>query len=311
MTGHAIHMADVGKRYPRVTAVEGVSLAVAQGERIALVGHNGAGKTTLFKLLLGLVAPTSGQLQVLGADPRGSEGARLRGAIGFLPENVAFEDGMTGRETLRFFARLKGVPTGVVESLLARVGLAAAAGRRVRTYSKGMRQRLGLAQALLGQPALLLLDEPTTGLDPILRAGFYDILNELQAVGVTIVLASHVLSELEVRTDRIVILNQGQVAADGTLAEIRAAAGLETALRVRTQPCRTGQVVAALGADFDCTRQDDRTLVVTCPPHRKLEALRGVMALGEVVEDVETLPPSLEEIYRRVARPVASGGEAP
>ena len=140
-------LAEVTKRYGAVTAVERVSLELRAGETLALVGHNGAGKTTLVKLILGLIAPSAGAVRVFERDPATANAAVLREGIGFLPENVAFHGAMTGRELLRFYARLKGTPAAEVDGLLARVGIAEAARRRVSTYSKGMRQRLGLAQA--------------------------------------------------------------------------------------------------------------------------------------------------------------------
>ncbi|RDD62062.1 ABC transporter ATP-binding protein [Ferruginivarius sediminum] len=298
MNEPVIRLDRIAKRYRRVRAVEDVSLSIHRGECVALVGHNGAGKTTLFKLMLGLAAPTAGDISVLGARPQSGDGARKRGAVGFLPENVAFDPGMTGRETLSFYAALRGCGTAGIDGLIRRVGLEDAADRRVRTYSKGMRQRLGLAQALLGAPELLLLDEPTTGLDPIVRATFYDIVAELQGQGVTVLISSHVLSELEARTDRIVILHHGHVAADGPLDFIRREAGIPTLLRIRTRPCRTGEVVSAFDGRVDWERVDERTVLLFCPPMEKMAALRRVAGMGDIVEDIETIPPGLEQLYR-------------
>jgi Cu-processing system ATP-binding protein len=297
MSDPAIAADGLAKRYGRVDALRDVDLQIRPGERVALVGHNGAGKTTLFKLMLGLIAPTAGRISVLGARPQDGAGARQRGAVGFLPENVAFEPGMTGRETLAFFARLKGVGRGELPDLLARVGLDDSADRRVGGYSKGMRQRLGLAQALLGRPELLLLDEPTTGLDPIVRGDFYDIVAELQGRGVTVVISSHVLSELEGRTDRAVILHQGRVAADGTLDAIRRAAGIEARIRARVAEGAAEREVARLGWANGYAILDARTLELRCPPGRKMDAIRA-LAASDAVEDIESLPPSLEQIYR-------------
>ncbi|MBX6323891.1 MAG: ABC transporter ATP-binding protein, partial [Rhodospirillaceae bacterium] len=159
----------VDKRYGRQQAVRGVSLTLEGGRCFALVGHNGAGKTTLIKLMLGLARPSAGTVRVLGHDPLTRAGWHARAAVGYLPENVVFPPALSGLEMLRFYARLKRRPETECHALLEQVGLADAARQRIGTYSKGMRQRLGLAQALLGAPRLLLLDEPTTGLDPLLR----------------------------------------------------------------------------------------------------------------------------------------------
>jgi Cu-processing system ATP-binding protein len=168
-----IQALGVSKRYGSQFAVRAVDLSLRAGECVALVGHNGAGKSSLIKMMLGLTTPTEGAVRLLGENPAGAAAAHLRRAVGFLPENVAFHPSMTGRETLDFYARLKGEPTARNPGLLERVGLdGAAARKRVGAYSKGMRQRLGLAQALLGRPRVLFLDEPTTGLDPALRQSF-------------------------------------------------------------------------------------------------------------------------------------------
>ena len=153
----------VSHRYGRQQAVRDVDLTLRAGECVGLVGHNGAGKSTLIKMMLGLVRPTAGSVLVLGEDPAGGAAARARRELGYLPENVALYPSLTGAETLAFYARLKRQPVASNAALLERVGITAAAHRRVGTYSKGMRQRLGLAQALLGNPRALLLDEPTIG----------------------------------------------------------------------------------------------------------------------------------------------------
>ena len=181
-----VEIERLSKSYGPIKAVTEASLALGSGETVALVGHNGAGKTTLLKLMLGLVRPSSGRLRVLGDDPAAGEFAARR-RLGYLPESVSFNTSLTGREILSFYSRLKGWPVARSLNLLDRVGLAPAAARRVGTYSKGMRQRLGLAQALIGEPQLLLLDEPTTGLDPALRLEFYDIIEQLRAGGATVV----------------------------------------------------------------------------------------------------------------------------
>ena len=211
-----IFMEGVSKRYGDAYVVRDVDLSVAPGECVAIVGHNGAGKSTLVKTALGLLTPTAGRVTLLGENPAGRQAMAFRRRIGFLPENVAFSPAMTGREVLRFYARLKQVPLGITDGLLERVGLAAAARRRVGTYSKGMRQRLGLAQALLGEPRVLFLDEPTTGLDIESRQMFYDVMAELRDAGATLLLSSHALSDIE-QADRIAIMKAGRMVACGCL----------------------------------------------------------------------------------------------
>lgn len=205
-------------RYGALTALSGLDLRLEPGEVLGLLGHNGAGKTTTIKLVLGLLAPSEGRVRVLGHDARSLEARRQ---LGYLPENVTFYPQLSGAETLRHFARLKGVAPAEAARLLEQVGLGHAARRRLKTYSKGMRQRLGLAQALLGEPRLLLLDEPTVGLDPLATVELYQLLDRLRGQGTGIVLCSHVLPGVETHIDRAAILAGGRLQVAGSLAELR------------------------------------------------------------------------------------------
>ncbi|MCW8886220.1 MAG: ABC transporter ATP-binding protein, partial [Motiliproteus sp.] len=197
-----VELERVEKHYQSVHALQGLDLVIQPGEILGLFGHNGAGKTTTIKLILGLIEATKGTVRVFGEDPTLSEARNLRRKLGFLQENVSFYDQLTGLEVLNYFAKLKGVSKKQSRELLHQVGLDHAIKRRVKTYSKGMRQRLGLAQALLGDPKLLLLDEPTVGLDPIATQDFYQRLNQLKERGCTIILCSHVLPGVEKYIDR-------------------------------------------------------------------------------------------------------------
>lgn len=303
----AIRLDRLTKRYGTFTAVEDLSLAVPEGEFLALLGHNGAGKTTLMKMLLGLTRPTAGVLAVLGAE---GGGAAARRQIGFLPENVNFTGGSSGRASLRFFARLKGAPSRQVEDLLEVVGLADAAHKPVRTYSKGMRQRLGLAQALLGEPRLLLLDEPTSGLDPLLRQEFYRILRDMKARGVTILLSSHVLTELQLRTDRIAILRHGRLVACDTLNGLQQAAGLPVRIRVRVPEGGAERAAAQAGQGARVLSANGRSVELGVTVAGKMEALRRLAGGGDgSVEDIDVLPPSLEDVYAHFGGPPAADEE--
>ena len=199
------------KQFGAKTAVADLSLSVRAGEVFGFLGPNGAGKTTALKMLLGLIEPTAGNGLVLGAR-LGDRAARAR--VGFLPEHFRFQEWLTGRELLRFHGRLYGMAGGPlaarVETLLERVDLTDAADRRLREYSKGMLQRIGLAQALLNDPALVFLDEPTSGLDPLGRLLVRDIIRELRAQGTTVFLNSHLLGEVEATCDRVVFLKHGR-----------------------------------------------------------------------------------------------------
>jgi Cu-processing system ATP-binding protein len=284
------------KRYGKLTALDDVSLRVQPGEVLALVGHNGAGKSTMMKLILGLIRPSFGTVRTLGTDPAGGSGAEVRRRIGFLPESVSFTGAMTGREIVRFYLSLRGEPANAALPLLERVGLAEAADRRLSTYSKGMRQRLGLAQALIGEPRLMLLDEPTTGLDPTLRHTFYGIVTDLRQAGCAILLSSHALAELEQRVDRVAILERGRLVACGRLDELRRAAGLPIRIRVRLPGEPPMAALHRLGAE----RTGDRSMEIEVVNGGKVQMLGALAALQPMLEDIEVLPPSLDEVYARL-----------
>ncbi len=226
-------LSGVSKQYAKQYAVRQIDLALETGQCIGLVGHNGAGKSTIIKLILGLIAPTQGKVSLLGKETGSKTGIAMRSRIGYLPETVALHGSLTGKETLDFYARLKKQPLKNNSDLLARVGIAQAAHRRVGTYSKGMRQRLALAQALLGTPKVMLLDEPTTGLDPASRQMFYRIIQELKEAGTAVLLSTHALSELDGHADRIVVMKNGSKLADGSMNELQIQSGLPVNITVR------------------------------------------------------------------------------
>jgi Cu-processing system ATP-binding protein len=290
----------VRKRYGAVVAVEGVTLALRAGEATALVGENGAGKTTLIKLLLGSVRPDSGSVRISGRDPAGSSGARARQMVGFLPESMAFHAAMTARELMHFYSRLKRASASRNAELLERVGIANAADRRVGTYSKGMRQRLGVAQALIGEPQLLVFDEPTSGLDPESRRDLYDIVDAMRAAGATVLISTHSLAEVEQRVDRVAIMYRGRLRASGTLGELRAGSRAKVRIAIRTRRCGTGAVLAALPPAAECSARSDSALTLEVEPENKLAVLRAILATGDAVTDVEVRAPGLQELYRDV-----------
>jgi len=204
-----------------VEAVKNLDLEVYRGEIFGFLGPNGAGKTTTIKVLLGILYPTSGEAYVLGK-PAGDPETHYR--LSYLPENPYFYEYMTGKEILTFYARLFGIPeperSKRVNQLLDRVGLSRAANQPLRNYSKGMLQRIGLAQCLLNDPDLLILDEPTAGLDPIAHIDIRDLILELREQGKTLFISSHQLSDVEIVCDRVAILNRGELVRMGKLEEL-------------------------------------------------------------------------------------------
>jgi ABC-2 type transport system ATP-binding protein len=215
----AVWCSGLRKRYGRRQAVDGVSLQVARGEVLGLLGPNGAGKTTVIKMLLGLVRPDDGEVLLLGR-PANDPAARVR--VGYLPELFRYQPWLTAAEVLGLHVRLSSVavPEAEQRECLAMVGLADRAGDRVGGFSKGMQQRLGLAVALVARPELVVLDEPTSALDPVGRVDVRDLVLSLKERGVAVLLNSHLIGEVERVCDRVVILDEGTVAASGTLAEL-------------------------------------------------------------------------------------------
>jgi ABC-2 type transport system ATP-binding protein len=218
---------DLAKRYGRVEALRGVSLAVERGAIFGLLGQNGAGKTTLIKILLGITRPTGGAARLLG-EPAGATAVRRR--VGYLPEDHRFPDYHTGASLLEFYGALLDVPQAVrrrrILEVLELVGLKGRMYSKVRTYSKGMRQRLGIAQAILHEPEVIFLDEPTDGVDPVGRREIRDLMQVLKGEGKTVFVNSHLLGEVELVCDRVAILQSGRVVCEGDIASLTRQKGL-------------------------------------------------------------------------------------
>ena len=296
--GPAITLRGVVKHYGAVRAVDGVDLEVRRGEVFGLIGHNGAGKSTLFKMMLGLETASAGEIRIQGSPVSGRGFRAVRRGIGYLPENVVLYDNLSGLETLRFFARLKNAPRQECEAALERVGLGHAAGRAVREYSKGMRQRLGFAQALLGRPQVLFLDEPTTGLDPEAIRAFYVTLRQLQGDGVTVILTSHILAELQERVDRLAILTDGRVQAMGSVQHLREQMDLPLQLEVRASDSGAADVRRALQPlPVSEQRWEGTQLHARCPRDAKMGVLAALSGLGAAVLDLKVHEPSLEDVF--------------
>jgi len=295
---HAIDIAALGKQYRGVAALVDVSATVPMGKVVGLLGHNGAGKSTLIKLILGLIEPTSGRVEVLGQSPWGSQAAALRRRIGYLPESVAFYGNLTGSEIIGYLANLKRAPRQQSGELLKRVGLDYAKDRRVSTYSKGMRQRLGLAQALLASPELVVLDEPTAGLDPQATRELYGIVDELRAGGHSVLVSSHVLPELEPHIDNALILRQGELLAMGSVEALRRQSGLPDLVYVRLKDSADIAVFAGELQDIGSTYvlQHDGQFEVHVAGVDKLPLLQH-LAAHPAVDDIVVKEASLARLY--------------
>ncbi len=303
-----VQLEQVERRFGAVQALKGLSLTVEAGEVLGLLGHNGAGKSTMMKLVLGILAPTSGRVSVLGEDPRGHQARNLRLQLGYLPENVSFYDNLSGREVLRYFARLKRVPVSEADRLLERVGLGHAARRRVRTYSKGMRQRLGLAQALLGEPRLLLLDEPTVGLDPMAVRDVYGMIDQLRGRGTSVILSSHVLPGVERHIDRVAILCEGRLLAWGTIDALRQEAGLPLRIHVRSEEISDALLGRLTEHGVQVVTNGDGRAHLSTAPSEKLGVLRTLLA-EERLSDISMEPPTLDSLYAYFDARGRNGGQ--
>jgi ABC-2 type transport system ATP-binding protein len=302
MTNPAIETQDLHKKYltlrrKEIPALNGVSLRVERGTIFGLLGPNGAGKTTLLKILLGLCDSTSGTARLLDSHPGDT---KVRRRIGYLPEQMRLPDYIKATPFLRYMGRLNGVPSSTLKKripeLLEQVGLGGVK-KPAKSYSKGMLQRLGLAGALLNDPELLILDEPTDGLDPLGRKQVRDLLQGLKAAGKTIFLNSHMLSEVELVCDQVVILHQGLVARQATPEEFTRGTG-ECLVRV----AQVNEVVRAAAASIAGTAPwTDNTLRFSPRDRAELNALIDKLrAVPVEIESVEPVKNSLEQFFLKV-----------
>ena len=279
----AVDIQNVHKSFPGswgkggVYAVKGVSLSIPQGNVYGLIGPNGSGKSTIMKMLVGLLAPHEGSCSVFGLP---ATAAANRREIGFLPENPYFYKFLTGEETLRFYGRLCGLSGSAlrqrVQELLELVGLQDAAARRLGGYSKGMLQRIGLAQALVQSPRLLVLDEPTAGVDPIGSRVIRDIILNIKEQGMTVFLCSHLLEQVQEVCDRVGILYQGNLIAEGSIDELTSDTSTQEVILQRPTPELLDRIRELAGDSY----------LTTTPARRSLEAvfLSGIQAKKRELE---------------------------
>jgi ABC-2 type transport system ATP-binding protein len=317
----AIECDGLEKEFGSVTALRGVDLTVEEGEIFGFLGPNGAGKSTTIDVLLDFVRPTAGTATVLGHDAQ-AESAAVRQRTGVLPEGFSAYERLTARQHVRFAAESKGVEEAVEPvALLERVGLAAAADRQAGGFSKGMSQRLALAMALVGEPDLLLLDEPTAGLDPHGARQLRELIRRERDRGATVFFSSHVLGQVEAVCDRIAILENGRIETVERVDDLRAATGTEARLEVTVERAREDALAAARGTEgvssvtvdgttdgagatgdaVDTTPDADgvvgEVVTVACTPGAKLPALNALADNGAPVVDFVTTDTSLEDVF--------------
>ncbi len=308
MTAPAIEFQNVEKVYRRrlmgqeVAALTGVSFEVSQGEVCAFLGPNGAGKTTSISLLMGFLYADSGQIRVLGFEPGD---IRAKKQIGFVPENFAFYKFLNAEKLLRFHAALAGadpvLASTLIPELLAKVKLQDFHGLKIGRYSRGMVQRLGIAQALLSDPQLLVMDEPTSGLDPAGRKEVRDLISSLKAAGKTIFLSSHILSEVEQICDRVIIIDRGKLVRAGSMEELLGA-GDRVEIIADRLPQELDPVLAEWGAVIE---RGPHGVKIALSAARKRELAERLWASGCDVISITPLKSSLEDLYLNLT---AAGG---
>jgi len=297
----AIETRGLTKRYgDGIVAVDGLDLSVRRGEVYGFLGPNGAGKTTTLRMLLGLVRPTSGSAVVLGETPGAAEGLARLGA---LVEAPAFYPYLSGRDNLRVLAGHAGVSAEHVAAALDEVRLGDRAGDRYSTYSLGMKQRLGVASALLKDPELLILDEPTNGLDPAGMAEMREFMRSLGQGGRTLVLSSHLMGEVEQVCDRVGVIRAGSLVAEGSVEELRGQAGL----RVRAEPIAEATSVLRRLPEVSGVTGMDGLLEVSADVARAPAINRALVDAGIAVSELYAARASLEDVFLELT---ASGGES-
>jgi ABC-2 type transport system ATP-binding protein len=294
----AIRATAVSKRYGTLTALDRVDLTVEEGEIFGFLGPNGAGKSTMINVFLDFVRPNEGQVEIFGHDCQ-TESVAARERMGVLPEGYDVYDRLTGRQHVLFAMESKdtgGDPMAVLE----RVGIEDAADRKAGGYSKGMAQRLVLAMALVGDPDLLILDEPTTGLDPNGARAMREIIREENERGATVFFSSHILEQVEAVCDRVGILHDGELAAIDTIDGLRASVGGGTKLLITVDDLESvdvGTIEAIDGVESAWIEPERNEVVVTCSNDAKMDVLVGLDDVGVDVTNFETEEPSLEDLF--------------
>jgi ABC-type multidrug transport system ATPase subunit len=296
-----IRVEGIRKRFGAIVAVDALDFAVEPGETFALIGPNGAGKTTTLKMLLGLTRPDAGRV-LLGPERLPPHDPRARRTLGYVPQRVEFAPARTVLEVLRFFADLKGLEPSAVGLALERVGLESHAGRRAGELSGGYTQRLSLAQALLGDPALLILDEPTGSLDPEATWEFRSLIQRLRHEGKTIVLSSHLLTEVERMADRVLILLDGRAVLTERIEDLRKRQLRASRLKIEIKGDAAPAELVLVRLDVPFERSGAHELLVAATNGRSLEVLDALRGAGVDLRSFQMQGPTLEETFLSVVR---------
>jgi ABC-2 type transport system ATP-binding protein len=305
---------NLTKKYDTFVAVDHLNLEVQAGEVFGLLGPNGAGKTTTILMLLGLTEPSSGAVRVLGLDPT-RQPLRVKSHVGYMPDQVGFYDELTAQDNLDYIARLNAIPGSQIDQrvseVLGRVGLAKVASKRVGTFSRGMRQRLGLADVLIKQPQLIIMDEPTSGLDPEASHEFLEMIGELKAEGITILLASHLLYQVQATCDRVGLFNQGKMVLEGTVTSLaQRVLGGAFRIQIEAEGPRPAiqQALERLPAALNVRVLDATSYEVQTAADIRPEAAQAVIAAGGQLLRLNTQVQSLDDVYSAYFKEVEHEG---
>ncbi len=303
MSDYVIEVHNLTKRYNGTAVVNGISFSVARGEIFGLLGPNGAGKTTTILMLLGLSDISAGQARVLGHDPT-REPLQVKRQVGYLPDQVGFYDNLTAAENLRYTARLMGFDREEreqkIHASLGHVGLADVTDTRVATFSRGMRQRLGLAEILMKDAQIAILDEPTSGLDPQATLELLNVIRDLKHRGVSVLLSSHLLERVQSVCDRVALFNQGNIALIGTVPELgREVIGGGFRVEVEAEGQGLAERLAAVPGVQKVEAAGTNRWRLTCDHDVRPEAAAAVVAAGGRLLRLSVEEPSLEAIYTR------------
>ncbi|MFW6070601.1 MAG: ABC transporter ATP-binding protein [bacterium] len=300
-----IETEHLSKHYGDFVAVRDLNLSIEAGEVFGLLGPNGSGKTTTILMLLGLTEPTAGRVRVLGYDPV-RRPLSVKARVGYLPDQVGFYDRLTARENLGYIASLNGLSRDEaderIEDAVARMGLSEALDKPVGTFSRGMRQRLGVAELLLKDPPIIIMDEPTVGLDPEAARLFLRIINDLKAEGITILLSSHLLPQVQAVCDRVGLFHRGEIVLEGRVPELarRVLGGAyHVHLQVQGDPRRLEQALQALPGVNSVALEDSDRFVLEATRDLRPEAARAVVNAGGELRSLAVEEPNLDDIYNQ------------
>ncbi len=309
MTNAVIEANGLTKRYRKHVAVDHIDLAIGEGEVFGLLGPNGAGKTTTILMVMGLTDVSEGTVRVLGLDPA-RQPLAVKRHIGYMPDSVGFYDGLTARENLAYTGRLAGLEPAFIDrrigEVLARVGLSDVVGQKVRTFSRGMRQRLGLADALLKTPKVVILDEPTTGLDPQATQELLELIRDLKKDGITTILSSHMLEKVQVICDRVALFNAGRIALCGTVTELgRQVLGGGHRILVEARGSDVERALASIPGIIRVRREAEDRYVLEAESDIRPAVAATVAGVGGALLSLGIRQASLESVYTRYFEEVA------